>query len=174
MPRSFDISVDYKGSVEQVHKAFSDEQYWLARLADSGADAATLDSLQVGADGSVTVATTQVIRGDRLPAVVRQFHKGDLRLERRESWGPVTTGGQAHATVDGAITAAPVKLAGAATLGSTSSAAAGGGTRLAFHVTVEVRIPLVGGKVETLIGSQLVELVTAEQRFTTAWLAENS
>jgi Protein of unknown function (DUF2505) len=173
MPRSFDISVDYEGSVEQVHQAFSDEQYWLARLADSGVDAATLDSLQVGADGSVTVSTTQVIRGDRLPAVVGQFHKGDLRLERRESWGPVT-GGQAHATVDGAITAAPVKLTGGATLAPTSSAAADGGARLAFHVTVEVRIPLVGGKIESLIGSQLVDLVIAEQRFTTAWLAEKS
>jgi hypothetical protein len=178
MPRSFDISVDYEGSVEQVHKAFSDERYWLARLADSGVDAATLDSLQVGDDSGVTVATTQVLRSDRLPAVVGQFHKGDLRIERRESWGPVT-GGRAHATVDGAITAAPVTLTGAATLAARFSSAAdpgaeGDGARLEFHVTVEVRIPLVGGKVESLIGSQLVDLVIAEQRFTAAWLAENS
>ena len=35
MPRSFDMSTDYVVSVEEVFRAFSDEQYWLARLADS-------------------------------------------------------------------------------------------------------------------------------------------
>ena len=45
MPRSFDMAAEYEGSVEQVHRAFSDEHYWLARLADSGADEATLDSM---------------------------------------------------------------------------------------------------------------------------------
>jgi hypothetical protein len=173
MPRSFDFSVDYEGSVDQVHAAFCDEQYWLTRLADSGVDDATLDTLEVGDDGSVTVATTQVIRGDRMPAVVGQFHKGDLRLERREAWSPVT-GGQAKAAIDGAITAAPVKLTGAATLAPTSTGATASGARLEFHLTVEVRIPLVGGKVESLIGSQLAQLVIAEQQFTTSWIAENS
>jgi hypothetical protein len=38
---------------------------------------------------------------------------------------------------------------------------------------VEVRITLVGCNVENFIGSQLVELLTAEQRFTTAWIEEN-
>ena len=70
MPRSFDMAAEYEGSVEQVHRAFSDEQYWLARLADSGADDATLDSMEVGDDGSIDVVTTQVLRADRLPGLV--------------------------------------------------------------------------------------------------------
>jgi hypothetical protein len=167
MPRSFDISVDYDGSVAQVHSAFRNRQYWLARLDDSGVDEASLDSLEADPDGGVTVATTQVLRSDRLPAVVGQFHKGDLRIERRESWGPLRDG-QTSATVIGAITGAPVSLKGAATL---TPAAGGSGAHLEFHVSVEVRIPLVGGKIEGLIGSQLVDLVIAEQRFTTTWLA---
>jgi hypothetical protein len=169
MPRSFDISVDYEGSVEQVRAAFDDRQYWLARLADSGVDDAELESLDADTDGGVRVATAQILRSDRLPAVVAQFHRGDLRIERREHWSPVSDG-RATATVDGAIAAAPVSLNGKATL----QPGANGGARLEFHVTVEVRIPLVGGKVEGLIGSQLVDLVIAEQRFTTTWLAGNS
>ena len=35
MPRSFDMSTDYGVTVEEVLRAFSDEEYWLARLADS-------------------------------------------------------------------------------------------------------------------------------------------
>jgi hypothetical protein len=48
-----------------------------------------------------------------------------------------------------------------------------GVSRLQFTATVEVRIPLVGGKIENFIGSQLVELLIAEQRFTTAWIRAN-
>ena len=43
-----------------------------------------------------------------------------------------------------------------------------------FTATVEVRVPLVGGKIENFIGNQLVELLIAEQQFTTAWITENS
>ena len=51
--------------------------------------------------------------------------------------------------------------------------AGNGGSRLQFTATVEVRIPLVGGKIENFIGSQLVELLIGEQRFTTAWIKDN-
>ena len=160
------MAAEYEGSVEQVHRAFGDENYWLARLADSGADTATLDSMTVNDDG-IDVVTTQVLRRDRLPGVVTQFHPGDLSIVREEAWSAVDDG-RATATVTGSIPGAPVSLSGTAVL-----APAGSGSRLQFTATVEVRIPLVGGKVENFIGSQLVELLIAEQRFTTAWLEEN-
>ncbi|GAY14678.1 DUF2505 domain-containing protein [Mycobacterium sp. shizuoka-1] len=167
MPRSFDMATDYEGSVEQVHQAFRDEQYWLARLADSGADDATLDSIRFTPDGGVEVTTTQVLRVDRLPAVVTQFHHGDLAIHRAESWTGLVDG-RADSTVSGSIPGAPVTLTGQAQLMPSDERA-----RLAFRATVEVRIPLVGGKVENFIGTQLVDLLIAEQRFTTMWIAQN-
>ncbi len=168
------MSADYGGTVEQVHQAFADAQYWLARLADSGADDATLDLMRVGGtsgnDGSIEVVTTQVLRADRLPGVVTQFHRGDLVIRREENWGPVA-GNTANATIVGSIAYAPVALSGAAVL---SPLLESGGARLKFRATVEVRIPLVGGKVENLIGHQLVELLIAEQRFTTKWMDQRT
>lgn len=168
MPRSFDLAADYQATVEQVHQALRDKRYWLARLADSGADDATLDALTVGDDGGVAVRTTQILRADRLPGVVSQFHRGDLAIEREETWGPVS-GGQAGATVVGAIPGAPVSLTGSGLLVPADQS----GARLTFKATVEVRIPLVGGKIENFIGNGLVELMIAEQRFTTVWITEN-
>ncbi|MCV7072270.1 DUF2505 domain-containing protein [Mycobacterium rufum] len=168
MPRSFDMAAEYGGTVEQVHRAFSDEEYWLVRLQDSGADHATLDEMTIGADGGIRVKTTQTLRADRLPGVVTQFHRGDLSFVRQELWSPVRDG-QATATVTGATPRAPAGLTGTAVL-----AAAQPGSRMAFTATVEVRVPLVGGKIENFIGSQLVELLIAEQRFTTVWIAGNS
>jgi hypothetical protein len=168
MARSFDMAAEYEGSVEQVHRAFCDERYWLARLADSGADDALLDELDVGA-GGVLVRTTQVLRPDRLPGLVSQFHRGDLRIERQERWSAIHDG-WADAVVIGTIPGAPVTLNGAAELVPANS---GGGSRLEFKTTIGVDIPLVGGKIENFIRSRLVDLLIAEQRFTTVWIAEN-
>jgi hypothetical protein len=174
MPRSFDMSTDYGVTVEEVLRAFSEEQYWLARLADSGADDTTLDSMQIGGpsgdDGSIDVITTQVLRSDRLPGVVNQFHRGDLRIRREERWDPVTNG-SATATITGSILDSPASLTGDAVL---EPLAESGGARLKFRATVEVRVPLVGGKLENFIGSQLVDLLIAEQRFTTMWIGDTA
>jgi hypothetical protein len=169
MPRSFDMAAEYEGSVEQVHRAFRDEQYWLQRLADSGADHYSLDSMAVGPNG-IDVVTTQTLRVDRLPGVVTQFHRGDLSFIREETWSPIRDG-QSTATVKGAIRDAPATLTGAAVLAAAKSDT---GSRMDFKVTVEVRVPLVGGKIENFIGSQLVDLLIAEQRFTTVWITENA
>jgi Protein of unknown function (DUF2505) len=169
MPRSFDMSTDYAEAVEAVLRAFSDEQYWLARLADSGADDTVLDSMDVTDDGTIDVITTQVLRADRMPAVVTQFHRGDLRIRREERWEPIVDG-SATATVTGSILDSPASLTGTAVLEPLDD----GGARLKLRATVEVRIPLVGGKLENFIGSQLVELLIREQRFTTMWISESA
>jgi Protein of unknown function (DUF2505) len=174
MPRSFDMSTDYGVTVEEVLRAFSDEEYWLARLADSGADDTTLDSMQLGGpsgtDGSIDVITTQVLRSDRLPGLITQFHRGDLRIRREEKWEPVTNG-SATAAITGSILDAPASLTGTAVLEPVTET---GGARMKLRATVEVRIPLVGGKLENFIGNQLVELLIAEQRFTTTWIGETA
>ena len=162
------MAAEYDGTVDQVHQAFRDEEYWQERLARSGADETTLDSMTDDGEGGVDVITTQTLRSDRLPGVVAQFHHGDLSFVREETWTAVIDG-QASAVVKGSIPGAPATLTGTAVLTATDS-----GSRLEFKATVEVRIPLVGGKVENFIGSQLVDLVIAEQRFTSAWIRENA
>ena len=170
MPRSFDLSADYDGSVDEVHRAFTDAEYWRARLAGSGVDVATLESMRVGDEDTVEVVTLQVIRSDKLPGMVTQLHSGDLRIRREEAWGPVT-GGAATASVVGSIVDAPVNLAGTATLEPVEGT---GGSRLTFRATVQVRVPIIGGKLENIIGTRLAELVAAEQRFTTEWIAKTA
>jgi uncharacterized protein DUF2505 len=169
MPRSFDMATEYEGTVEQVHRAFRDERYWLARLTESGADVYSLDSIDCSG-GGIDITTTQTLRADRLPGVVTQFHRGNLSFVREETWTPVIDG-QTTATVIGSITGAPATLRGTAILAPAKS---GSGSRLEFHATVEVNIPLVGGKIENFIGGQLVDLLVQEQRFTTAWMSENA
>lgn len=87
MPRSFDMSADYEGSVEEVHRAFYEADYWKARLAETPVDVATLESIRVGGDsgddGTIEVVTLQMVRSHNLPGLVTQLHRGDLRYGAR-------------------------------------------------------------------------------------------
>ncbi|MGO9511678.1 MAG: DUF2505 domain-containing protein [Mycobacterium sp.] len=174
MPRSFDMSADCGGSVETVHRAFSTADYWLARLAVSPVDVATLESLRVvgdsGTEGAIEVVTVQSMLSHNLPALVTQLHRGDLCVRREERWGPLVDG-TATAVIAGSIADAPVNLSGTAVL---SPIAGSGGARLTYRVSVHVRVPIIGGKLEKIIGTQLTDLVIAEQRFTTTWVTKTA
>lgn len=167
MPRTHDMAAAYGCSVAQLFEAFSDRTYWIERLEKSGCDAVNLDELTTRPDGGLDIATTQIVRFARLPSVVAQFHSGDLTLVRTESWEPIVDG-RTSGTITGAVPGAPVRVTGAAALRDSADDA-----QLDVHVVIEVRIPLVGGKIENFIGGQLAEMVRLEQEFTTEWIREH-
>lgn len=174
MPRSFDMTADYNGSVEDVHRSFADANYWLGRLAASGVDESKLESMRVGGelgnDGTIGVVTLQVFHRQNLPGLITQLHRGNLSVRREETWGPVSDG-TAKASLTGEIIGAPATLSGTATL---CPIAESGGSRVDFQVDVQVRIPLIGGKLEKLLGGYLAAVVEAEQRFTASWIADRA
>jgi hypothetical protein len=167
MSRTFDISTESTVTVEQLLAAFSSEGYWAARFAASEANT-TLDSLTVEADGTVTICATQHLGRQLLPGVVAKLVPGDLKILHSETWGPV-----ADRQVRGQVT---VSAPGG--LGSGRADAwlipEGNGSRMRFATTVEVKIPLLGGKMEKSIGSDLVKSIPELQRFTATWIAEHT
>jgi hypothetical protein len=167
MARSFELSAESSASTEQLLSAFSDEEYWLARLA--AFDGITsLDSLIVDTDGRVTVSTTQNLRPHRLPGMVAQLLPGDLNLLRKETWSPI----------EGRRVQGEVKFTPPGRLGSGTATAlltpTPNGSRLTFNVAVKVRAPLIAGRIESYLGGELAEQIPAVQRFTTAWIAEHT
>lgn len=160
------MSVDYEGSVAEVHQAFHDIGYWEARLAETPVDIATLESMRID-DGTIEVVTLQTVRSNNLPALVTQLHRGDLCVRREETWGPLRDG-IATASIAGSILSAPVNVWGTAMLEPNPET---GGSRMTLQATVQVRVPFIGGKLERLIGNELGNLVAIEQRFTTSWIA---
>jgi hypothetical protein len=167
MPRSFDILTESPASVEQVHAAFSREDYWLARHAAFDV-MSTLDSLIVEADGTVTVCAIQHLGRQLLPGVVAKLVPGDLKILHSERWRPV-----GDRRVRGQVNvSAPVWLGSGRAEGWL--APAGNGSRLRFAATVEVKVPVVGGKLENSIGAKLAVNIPAIQRFTTTWITEHA
>ncbi len=52
-------------------------------------------------------------------------------------------------------------------------APASNGSRWELSGTVAVKVPLVGGPIENMIGTQLATGITQLQRFTAEWIVEN-
>lgn len=169
MPRTFDVSADSPATVDQVHAAFGDEGYWQARLVAFGAGrgGATLDSLVVDADGTVMVAATFSLVRDLLPTLVTHFGRGDMRMLHTETWSRLDET-QFRGEFGIEVPGIPVSGAGAAVV-----APLGSGSRLTYSATVKVNVPLVGGKIESLMSARLAEGILDIHRFTAAWIAEN-
>jgi hypothetical protein len=167
MPRSFEFSVESSVSVEQIHSAFSEEDYWLARLATFGG-IGRLDSLIIGTDGSVHVVIIQDLRHDWLPGLFAKLYPRDLEVVQNETWSLVR-GGLVRGEVSTAARGAP-----GSGLGTVLLAPAPNGSHLKCTATAEVKIPLVGGKIESYIGRQMVEETPVMLRFTAKWITEHA
>jgi Protein of unknown function (DUF2505) len=167
MARSFDVSVDSPTSVEQVHVAFSGEDYWLARLATLNGST-TLESLIVDDDQTVRVATTQDLARDLLPGIVAKFYRRDLKVRHTETWTPLSDH-QLRGEIRVAVSGAPGSGSGAALVAPTQS-----GSNLTFNGTVEFKVPLVGGTIESFIAREFAQGIPNIQDFTAKWVAEHA
>jgi hypothetical protein len=164
MPRSFDVSAESPATVEQVHSAFSDEGYWLARLATMNGSTA-LESLIVDDDQTVRVATTQDLGRDLVPGIVAKFYRRDLKVRHTETWRPID--GQLRGEINVAVSGAPGSGSGAALVAPTQD-----GSRMTFEGSVEFKVPLVGGTIESFIAREFARGIPDIQHFLAKWVTQ--
>lgn len=164
MPRKFEVIVASPATVEQVHAAFSDENYWLARFPAIGITS-TLDSLVVDDEGTTTVETTQDLGHDVLPRVIANVFPGDLKLVSTETWRP-TDDGRVRGEIRMKASGTPGSGHGKALL-----APDGSGVQLSVDGVVLFRVPLVGGRIESYLAGEFAVQIKAIGRFTSEWIA---
>jgi len=165
MPRPFDVSVESPASVEEVHAAFSAEKYWLARL-ENMSGGTTLESLVVDDDRTVRVTTVQDVGRDVLPGIVSKFYRRDINVRSTETWTP--SGDQLRGRITVAVTGAPGSGSADASVAPTA-----GGSLLTLNGTVEFKVPVVGGTVESFIAREFAKGIPDVQDFTARWVTEN-
>ncbi|GAA5049011.1 DUF2505 domain-containing protein [Nocardia callitridis] len=151
----------YSSSVAAVRAAFANDQYWKDRLDEVGGPNARLDAITVEGD-QVRVEIVQAIAAEHLPSAITSVRPGDLVIPRVETWN-----GEA-ASFEARVEGAPAELRGTITL-----RADGAGSIAETAGSVEVKVPLFGGKIESAIVEHLTELLQREEEFTNTWLAEH-
>lgn len=167
MPREFTVAFESSATVEQIHAAFGNEDYWLARHKHFGGSK-VLESLVVDPDGTVNVAVSEDLRHGGLPGILTAVYRGDLNVIGREVWAPAGDG-----TVTGEINVA-VRGAPGAGRGTVQLIPKGTGSQLNLAATVVFKIPLLGGPIEGFIAREFAGGIDQIQQFTTAWIAEHA
>jgi hypothetical protein len=167
VPRSSDFSIESKLSVEQIHSAFSQGDYWLARQVAFGG-VGRLDSFVVDTDGSVNAVIKADLRHEGLPGLVAHLYPRSWQTVHEETWSPAGDG-KVRGEVNFASYGTPGSGMGTALLTPTQN-----GSCLKGSATVEFRVPLIGGKIEGMICRQLVEQLSQMLRFTEEWVTENA
>jgi hypothetical protein len=154
------VEREYAVKPAQLRETLVDPDY----LAALGARFAGLGDAEVETgDASITVVTRRQIPVEYVPAAARGL-VGDGVVTQTDLWSlesdhPVD--GSWSATLDGA----PATMGGGYTIDGTDA-----GCRLTVTAQVKVKIPLIGGKIESEIRRYLESLVTKQMAFTQEWL----
>ncbi|ONM47545.1 DUF2505 domain-containing protein [Nocardia donostiensis] len=151
----------YSHPAAAVRAAISDEQYWKDRIEAVGGPNARLESVTAHGD-QARIEMVQTIAAELLPSAITAVRPGDVVIPRTETWDG--NSGTFAARVEGA----PAEVHGSIALVDE-----GDGSVATIDGTVEVKIPLFGGKIETAIAERLSELLAEETEFTNTWIAEH-
>jgi hypothetical protein len=163
----------------RVFETLVQRDYLEKRLIELGGKGAALLRHRVSPEEPPTEQAEFTVRQgvDRkaLPTVVQKVISGDLVIERTEIWrrtAPGSYDGTFNATVPGtpAKIGGTLRLADLADIGQFGAGPGRPGSELVLDGSAHVPVPLVGGKIETVIAEQVVKLIERETRFTLSWL----
>jgi hypothetical protein len=156
MSRQIDFRSVSPRPADEVYATMVDPEYLRARLERIGGPGAGLLEHSADVQGARYLLRLGLDAKD-LPSVVR-----NERWTRQDS-------GRYLGEVDVTIMGAPATAAGGMRLRDLPD----GGSELNVRADVRVSVPLIGGKIEGVVGEQVQRLLAAETAFTETWLTEN-
>lgn len=113
---------------------------------------------------SMTVRVDQSRPSDGIPSFARKIVGDQIHISQNEEWSSET-----DAALDVGVPGKPGHLKGTIALRPEGS-----GTVETVEGELRVHIPLVGGKLESLVAELFEHALVAEQRVGTAWLAREA
>ncbi|WP_020668621.1 DUF2505 domain-containing protein [Amycolatopsis nigrescens] len=157
---------EFSHGIAAVFAAQSGEAALRARLELLGGKHAGLPEHTLTSSGA-HYKLVQGIGAEQLPQAVRTLHKGDLIVHREQTW--TASGGGYTGTAKATVAGVPGEINARTELTERD-----GQTVLRTSGEVKVRIPLVGGKLESVIAEQVTKLLEHEAEFTAKWLADGN
>jgi hypothetical protein len=115
--------------------------------------------------GGTKVVVDQVQTAEGIPGFAKRFVGDEINLIQTEQWSGTDSVGE-HATVDVVIPGKPGQMSGTIRL-----VESGGTTTETVEMQIKVNIPLVGGRIESLISDLLRKALKAENVTGRAYLS---
>lgn len=158
----FEHTTTYPASAEAVLAMLTDESFRRRVCEQQHALSYAVRVLGTGVGAEVTITQTQSMKG--APAIASKLTGDSVELTQRESWRSARA-----ADFSFEIPGKPGDLRG--TIALQDSPGADGSCEEVFTGEVKVRVPLVGGRLESLIADILRAALRREGETGQTWLA---
>ncbi|WP_148613736.1 DUF2505 domain-containing protein [Nocardioides rubriscoriae] len=160
MPKSIRYEMAYDAPVETVAAMLADPTFREDVCRFQGVTQVEATVEVAGDTKKVKVDQMQPTAG--VPSFAKKIVGDETNIVQEESWSSLT-----HADITVTIPGKPGDMSGTVTLAPTDA----GGTLEAVDLTIKVKIPLVAGKLESLIGDLLLKALKAEYKVGRDYLA---
>lgn len=149
----FHKAVEFPGSLEQVRELLDDPDFRddVARAAGAGDVDVTVEEYD---DGSVVVTTDSSQSTAQMPSIASKYLGGTLQIHQEEEWASPVSG-----TLTVTIPGQPGNVTGTLALQERGDA-----TVQTVDAEIKVAIPLLGGRIEKLIGQLLGNALKLQAR----------
>lgn len=148
-------TTELPSDVETAYAAVTGDG-WVARKAELLKDDSRLVSREDTPDGGVTVVVSRALPAG-VPGALTKFLPKDGRVTQTDRWGPPQPDGSRVGRWDVDSPGVPAELGGQIRLEPTAT-----GCRQVVEGAVTVKIPLIGGKVESYLADMTHKLATRE------------
>jgi hypothetical protein len=166
MPRRIDYRSTSEYAADDVAAVMLDEEYLRARLEKLGGPGAALLEHRVD-EGGGRYRIRHGVDQAALPSFVATLVSGNLVIDRTEGLRRRAPG-HYDGDVQVRIPGTPATAAGSLVLRD-----AGGHSEFLVTAEVTVKVPFLGGRIESVIAEQVQLLLGAETAFTLDWLARS-
>jgi uncharacterized protein YndB with AHSA1/START domain len=157
----FEHEITYDAAPDKVHGMLADPAFRQRVCEALRAFRHDVTIEPDGAEMSVVVDQTQPAQG--IPSFAKKVVGEDIRIVQREEWDD-----DQHASLTLEIPGKPGRFDGRIAL---VAAPGGDGTVETVAGDVKVKLPMIGGRLEGLIGDLLHKALESEQRVGRAWLS---
>ena len=179
MPRTFEVRQEFDAPAAQVREMMVDPAYIRMRAERTGAISVEVEIVgadeiegadEVSTDGAaregVRLQITRVLPTQGAPTFARGLLGESITVTESQAWQPAASG-VATATMEASF-GSMLRLTGVIELSDAQS-----GSVAITRATCKASVPLVGGKVESLVEQQVTEYLVYEQQVARDWLREH-
>jgi hypothetical protein len=160
----FDAIHTYRHRADEVFAALTDFAAVRSKYEAAGQSDVQLVRREEGDDGSVTMVTTRVVPLE-LPGFAKKVLSPKQHVTQTDIWSGADTKGRRSGTFTVEAKGAPVGLHGTLRLVPRGA----NGSTNTIDVTVECKVPLIGGRIADLVANDTRRALDHEQ----TWMSEH-
>ncbi len=163
MPKRFSGEIKFDQPPDVVFAAQVDPEYVTWKHENMAA-------FDISADGGTEGERTRISSTRKLPAKVpsaaKRFVGESITVSEVHTWDPPAADGSRTGVVEASFGGAPMSVTGTLSLSPD-----GAGSIIKVDITSSASVPLVSGKLESIVGDQFMRALRKEQEIAPQWFS---